>query len=429
MRYTPLSSKVYNYHRQELYKKLKPGSVAILFSNDILPTNADGCLPFKQNADLFHLCGIDQEETVLVMFPDASQNSMKEMLFVKETNEHIAIWEGEKYSKEEALEASGIEDIFWLPELEAKLKVVMAEAEQVYLNSNEHTRRWVETETRQDRENARIKSKFPNHNYQRLAPIMHQIRALKHEEEIAQMQEACNITNKGFRRLLSFIKPGVWEYEIEAELLHEFVRNRSRGFAYGPIVASGASACTLHYDKNNRQVKDGDLILLDVGAEYGNYASDLTRCVPANGKFSARQKQIYNAVLRVQKACYDLLKPGAMLIDYHKQVGDLMTNELLELGLITSEEVKNQDPNWPAYKKYFMHGTSHFIGLDVHDVGLWHEPIQANHCFTIEPGIYIQEEGLGVRIENDIVIQQNGILDLMQDIPREVEEIEQLMNG
>ena len=428
MRYTSPSKDLFIHKRQELYKLQKEGAASILFSNDIMPGNADGNLPFKQNSDIYALSGIDQEESVLVLFPDASQNGMKEMLFIKETNEHIAIWEGEKYTKERAKEISGIENIFWLTELEAKLKYVFHEADCIYLNANEHTRRWIPTETRTERENKKLQAEYPHHRYERLAPLMHRVRAKKHPEEIKQMQRACDITNAGFRRLLEFTKPGVMEYEMEAELWHEFIRSGSRGFAYEPIIASGESACVLHYNINNKVVKDGDLILLDIGAEYGNYAADLSRCIPANGKFSARQKEIYNADLRVMKECYKLLRPGKMLGDYHKEVGEVMTNELLELGLLSTDEVKNQNPNWPAYKKYFMHGTSHFIGLDVHDVGLWHEPIEEGHAFTIEPGIYIQDEGLGVRIENDIVITKDGYNDLMADIPREVDEIEELMN-
>ena len=429
MRYQTLSAGLYERNRNRLYEQMDHGSVAILFSNDILPTNADGNMAFKQNSDLFYLSGIDQEETVLVLFPHAHQESMREMLFVKETNKHIAIWEGEKYSKEQAKEASGVPNIFWLDQLEAKLKAVMAEAEHVYLNNNEHTRKWVETETRQERLNKALQEKYPLHSYKRLAPLMHALRAVKQPEEIEQMQRACNITRDAFHRIMQFVKPGQIEYELEAEAIHEFTRKGSRGFAYNPIFASGANACTLHYDKNDTPIADGDLILMDFGCEYGNYASDLTRCIPANGRFSARQKQIYNAVLDVQKACYNILTPGASLYTYHQQVGEVMTEKLLELGLITRDEVKKQNPDWPAYKKYFMHGTSHFIGLDTHDVGLWHEPIPENSAFTIEPGIYIKEEGIGVRIENDIIITRDGYRDLMADIPREVEEIEEIMNA
>jgi Xaa-Pro aminopeptidase len=429
MRYKAPHSDLFVHNRQKLYKFLKPGSATIVHSNDIMPTNADGNMPFKQNADFYFLAGVDQEESVLVLFPDAPKSGMNEMLFIKKTNEHIAVWEGEKLSKEQAKEVSGIANIYWLDEMEAKMKDVFSMTQDIYLNSNEHTRRWIPTQTRTDRENEAIKAKHPLHTYLRLAPFMHKIRATKHPLEIEQMQKACDITNAGYRRLLKKTKPGMMEYELEAELQHEFIRSGSRGFAYEPIIASGASACVLHYNINNKAIKDGDLILLDIGAEYGNYAADLSRCIPANGKFSARQKEVYNAALRVQKACYSLLKPGVMLGDYHLKVGEIMTNELLELGLITTAEVKNQDPAWPAYKKYFMHGTSHFIGLDVHDLGMWHEPIEAGNCFTIEPGIYIQEEGLGVRIENDILITEDGFVDLMADIPREVEEIEDLMKG
>lgn len=428
MRYQAPSSDLFKHNREKLRKLLKPGAAVIVHSNDIMPTNADGNLPFKQNTDMYYLSGVDQEESVLVLFPDAPKAGMDEMLFLKKTNEHIAVWEGEKLSQDQAEHVSGIANVYWLDDMEAKMKEVFAYTQDIYLNSNEHTRRWVPTETRTERENKVLQAKYPNHSYLRLAPFMHKIRAVKHPHEIAQMQKACDITEAGFRRLLKTTKPGMMEYELEAELYHEFIRRGSRNFAYEPIIASGASACVLHYNINNKPVKDGDLILLDIGAEYGNYASDLSRCIPANGKFSPRQKEVYNAALRVQKACYGLLKPGVMLGDYHVQVGELMTNELLELGLITTADVKNQNPAMPAYKKYFMHGTSHFIGLDVHDVGLWHEPIEVGNCFTIEPGIYIQEEGIGVRIENDLVITHDGFYDLMGNIPREVDEIEDLMN-
>jgi Xaa-Pro aminopeptidase len=308
------------------------------------------------------------------------------------------------------------------------MKPFFFQAEHIYLNLNEHTRRYIDAETSEMRFNKSILRKYPLHKFERSAPIMHKIRAIKSTQEIELIQQACDITEKGFRRLLSFIKPGVWEHEIEAELIHEFIRNRSRGFAYGPIVASGKNACVLHYVENNQQCKDGDLILLDVAAEYANYASDLTRCVPVNGKFSKRQKEVYNSVLSVFKAASKLLLPGQTFDKYNKAVGELMTEELLKLGLLKTEDVKNQNLNWPAYKKYFMHGTSHFLGLDVHDVGFFTEPIQAGMVFTVEPGIYIPEEGLGIRIENNFLVTTTGQLDLMKNIPIETDEIEALMN-
>jgi Xaa-Pro aminopeptidase len=307
---------------------------------------------------------------------------------------------------------------------------MMAEATGIYLNTNEHLRANTEVETREDRFIKKVKQDFPAHQVFKAAPTMHKIRSIKNDIEIELMQRACKITEAGVRRLLGFIKPGVWEYEIEAELAHEFLRNRSKGFAYTPIVASGKNACVLHYIENNQQCKEGDVILLDVGAEYANYSSDLTRCIPVSGKFSTRQKEVYNAVLHVKKEAEKLLVPGTIMAEYHKQVGHLMEEQLVNLGLISMEDIKTQNPDWPAYKKYFMHGTSHFLGLDTHDVGLWHEPIQAGMVFTCEPGIYIPEEGLGIRLEDDLVVQETGApFNLMKDIPLEAEEIEALMNA
>lgn len=427
MRYTPLSAETYINHRKKFSHTLPAHALAIFNSNDILPTNADGTMPFRQNNDLLYLCGVDQEESILVVFPDCTDPARREILFLKETNPEIAIWEGEKLTQEKAVKMTGIKTVLWLQDFNAVLKALMAEAETVFLNSNEHTRRSAETETRDGRFAKKLMAEYPLHRYERAAPAMHRLRSVKSREEIEQMQKACKITEAGFRRVMKFIKPGVIEYEIEAEYAHEFLRSGSRGFAYTPIVASGFNACVLHYVENNMACKDGDLILMDVGAEYGNYASDMSRTVPVNGKFTPRQADVYNAVLRVMKECMKLLRPGVMLGEYHKQVGKLMEKELIDLGLLTAEEVKNQDPAKPAYKKYFMHGTSHFIGLDVHDVGYWHEPIQAGNVFTVEPGIYIREENLGIRIENDILITEEGYIDLMADIPIEVEEIEAAM--
>ena len=392
-----------------------------------MPTNADGHMGFRQNADLFYLSGIDQEESILVIFPDAKDAQHREVLFLKETNEHIAIWEGHKYTKAEATATSGIKTIYWLHEFNTIFKQLMFCADHVYLNTNEHTRAVIEVETRDARFTKWCRENFPLHKYERLAPIMHHLRAIKSKYEIDLIQQACNITEKGFRRLLKFIKPGVMEYEIEAELIHEFVRNRSQGFAYGPIIASGASACVLHYVENNRECKNGDLILLDVAAEYGNYASDLTRCLPANGKFSKRQKDVYNAVLRVMRAATKMLIVGNTIEKYHVEVGKLMEKELIGLGLLDAKAVAKQDKDKPLYKKYFMHGTSHFLGLDVHDVGDFKRPLEEGMVFTCEPGIYINEEKLGIRIENNILVTKKGPVDLMKNIPIEVDEIERLM--
>lgn len=427
MKYAAIDNNLFVENRKKFKNSLKPNSLAIFVSNDIMPTNADGSMGFRQNSDLFYLSGIDQEDTILVIFPDVKDGRHKEILFVKETSELIAIWEGAKLNKAQTTAVSGVEQVYWHHEFEKIMKPFFFQAETIYLNSNEHTRRYIDTETAQDRFNKTILAKYPLHKIERSAPIMQKIRSIKSTQEIDLIQQACDITEKGFRRLLGFVKPGVWEYEIEAELIHEFIRNRSQGWAYGPIVASGKNACVLHYVENNQQCKDGDVILLDVAAEYSNYASDLTRSIPVNGKYTKRQKEVYNAVLRVHRAATKLLVPGQMFDKYNREVGDLMTEELLQLGLLKKEDVKNQNPNWPAYKKYFMHGTSHFLGLDVHDVGFFNEPIQAGMVFTVEPGIYIPEEGLGIRIENNILVTTNGQLDLMKNIPIEADEIEDLM--
>jgi Xaa-Pro aminopeptidase len=429
MRYQPLSSSTYVNHRKKLSDELNPGSMAVVNSNDIMPTNADGNMPFRQNSDLLYLSGVDQEETILVLFPSCHDPKHREILFLKETSPEIAIWEGEKLTKDKARKLTGISTIYWIDRFETILKHLMSEAETILLPSNEHTRRSTPVETRERRFSNWIRNEYPLHTYDRLAPFMHRLRSVKSAEEIERMQEACKITESGFRRILDFVEPGVKEYEIQAEYMHEFLRNGSRGFAYEPIIASGFNACVLHYISNEDTCADGDLLLMDVGCEYANYASDMTRTIPVNGRFTERQRSIYDAVLHVQREAMKLLRPGVFLADYHVKVGKLMEEELLKLGLLTSDEVKNQSPDQPAYKKYFMHGTSHFIGLDVHDVGLWHEPITAGMVFTVEPGIYIREENIGIRLENDIVITEDGYLDLMADIPIEAEEIEDIMNG
>jgi Xaa-Pro aminopeptidase len=349
---------------------------------------------------------------------------------LKETNETIAIWEGEKLNKEQAFELTGIKTVYWLQQFQTIFNQLMSEAEGIYFNTNEHLRAVTDVETREDRFIKKCKSDYPAHTVYKSAPIMHLIRSVKEEEELKLMQNACDITKKGIERLLKFIKPGVWEYEIEAELAHEFLMNRSKGFAYTPIIASGKNACVLHYIENNKQCNDGDLILLDVGAEYANYASDLTRCFPVNGRFTSRQKEVYNAVLHVKNEAQKMLVPGTIIPEYHKEVGRIMESELIKLKLIDSTDIKNQNPDWPAYKKYFMHGTSHFLGLDTHDVGLFNEPIQAGMVFTCEPGIYIPEEGIGIRIEDDLVVTNDGKpFNLMANIPIEVDHIEQIMNA
>ena len=427
MKYNPLGKDLYIENRRRLVKELKPNSLVLFNSNDILPTNADGTMPFRQNNDLYYLSGIDQEESILVIYPDFHDKKLREVLFLKETNENIAIWEGHKYTKEEATETSGISSIYWLSQFNSTFNVLMAEAEHVYLNTNEHIRADVEVETRDMRFIKWCREKYPLHKYERIAPIMHNLRAIKTAQELKALQMACDITEKGFRRVLQFVKPGVMEYEVEAEYIHEFIRNRSRGFAYTPIVASGSNACVLHYIENSRECKDGDILLMDVGAEYANYNADMTRSIPVSGKFTKRQKDVYNAVLRVQREAMKMLTPGNTIPEYHKEVGKLMESELLGLGLLDKTDINKQNPDSPAYRKYFMHGTSHHLGLDVHDVGNIYEKMQPGMVFTVEPGIYIRQENLGIRLENNVVITNDGLIDLMQNIPIEADEIEDLM--
>ncbi|MDB4116194.1 aminopeptidase P family protein [Flavobacteriaceae bacterium] len=430
MRYQPLSSSFYKNARNKFGKLLAQKSLAIFNSNDIYPIGADSTMPFQQHRDIFYLCGVDQEESILLLFPDAVEAKHREILFLRETNDHIAVWEGAKLSKKQAVQLTGIETIYWLSEFNRVFQELSTQCERFYFNTNEHYRQAVETQTREDRFIKWCKKQYPAHGVAKSNPILQQLRSVKDEEEIAQIQQACDITEKGFRRVLSFIKPKVWEYEIEAELIHEFIRNRSRGFAYTPIIAAGNNANVLHYTENNQQCKAGDLVLMDVAAEYGNYASDLTRTVPVSGRFNDRQKAVYQSVLHVKKEVTKLLIPGTIWKEYHIEVGKIMTAELLKLGLLDKADIQNESTEKPAYKKYFMHGTSHQMGLDTHDYGLLHLPMEANMVFTVEPGIYIPDEGFGVRLEDDVVIQKTGTpINLMESIPIEIEEIETLMNN
>jgi Xaa-Pro aminopeptidase len=428
MKYQILSSSLYISNRTRLSEKIQTGGLAVFSSNDIYPTSADGTMAFKQASDIFYLTGVDQEETILILFPSAQNPAHREILFLKETSEYIAIWEGAKLTKEQAHAQTGIRNIQWVQDFDKTMRVLMNEANTLYLNDNAHTRATIEVETREMRLSKKLRSEYPHHTIARIAPAMHHLRAIKQEEEIIQLQRAIDITQAGFERVLQFVKPGVMEYEIEAEFAHEFLRRGSRGFAYTPIIASGSNACVLHYIANDLPCKEGDVILLDVGAEYGNYNADMTRCIPVSGRFTVRQKDVYNAVLRVMKSATTLLRPGTMIGDYHKAVGEMMSKELVDLGLITMEDIKNENPAWPAYKKYFMHGTSHFLGLDVHDVGDWNIPMQVGNVFTVEPGIYIPNEGLGIRIENNVVIEDQKTRNLFASFPTEVEEIEDWMN-
>jgi Xaa-Pro aminopeptidase len=408
---------------------MKPNSLAVFNSNDIYPISADSTMPFQQHRDIYYLSGVDQEESILVLFPDCPNKAHREILFLKETNEHIAVWEGEKLTKKAALATSGIQTVYWLQDMEKKMFELMTQCDTVYINTNEHYRANVDTETREARFTKWLLEKYPAHSVAKSNPILQRLRSVKDSIEIDLLQTACDITNKGFRRVLGFLEPGVMEYEIEAEFIHEFLRNRSKGFAYTPIIASGNNANVLHYIENNQACKNGDLILMDVGAEYANYASDMTRTVPVNGTFTKRQLEVYNAVKKVKDEATKMLVPGAYWKEYHEEVGKLMTSELLNLKLIDKADVKNENPDWPAYKKYFMHGTSHHMGLDTHDYGLLWEPMKANMVFTVEPGIYIPNEGFGIRLEDDVIIQENGApFNLMRNIPIEAEEIESLMN-
>ncbi len=429
MKYHPIDSRLFIKNRNKFMAQMKPKSVAVFNSNDIYPISADSTLPFEQHRDIFYLSGIDQEESILLLFPDAPYESQKQMLFLKETNEHIAVWEGEKLTKKAAFEISGIKTVHWLHDFEKVLSEMMGYSETMYINTNEHYRAIVETETREARFIKKWKSDYPAHQVAKSNPILQRLRSVKESEELDLIQKACDITEKGFRRILPFVQPNIMEYEIEAELIHEFIRHRSKGFAYTPIIASGINSTVLHYIQNNQQCKAGELILLDVAAEYANYSSDLTRTIPVSGQYSDRQKAVYKSVLRVKNEATKMLTPGTLLKDYHKEVGKIMTSELLGLGLIDTADIQNENPEKPAYKKYFMHGTSHFLGLNTHDYGIVTEAIQANMVFTVEPGIYIPAEGFGIRLEDNVVVQETGEpFNLMRNIPIEIDEIESLMH-
>jgi len=426
MKYSQINPNLFINNRNLLSAKLEENSIAIFNANDIMPTNSDGAMPFKQNSDLFWLSGVDQEESVLAIVKN--NNQVQEMLFLKETNEHIAIWEGAKLDKELAQKNSGVEKIYWLNQMDEVLNINIERANKIYLNKNIHSRSTSEVETRDDRYRKGLTKKYPKKEIVEVAPIMHELRFIKSEIEIELMKHACDITEKGLRRILPIIKPGIMEYQIEAELMHEFLSNRSAGFAYQPIIGSGVDSCVLHYIDNNKMCKDGDILLMDFGAEYANYASDLTRTVPVNGRFSERQKNVYNAVHRVMKEATNMLRPGTDHKKMQQEVIKIMEEELISLGLFDKEDVKRQDPSKPMYKKYFMHGTSHSLGLDVHDVGDTSTPMQPGMVFTCEPGIYIREEGIGIRLENDVLVTSGDPDDLMKNIPIDYQEIESLMN-
>ena len=429
VRYETVDPQLFVSNRERLRSLLKPNSIVVVHANDIYPTNADGTMAFRQQNDLYHLTGVNQEDTVLILMPDAYEERDREILFVKETNELIAIWEGEKLSKEQAAAVSGIKRVEWGQTFEGLLHRLVPQVDHIYLITNEHLRAEVIVETRNARFIKHCQERYPLHRYERLAPLMHQIRAIKQDEEIRMIQRACDITEAGFRRVLGFIKPGVGEWEIEAEYMHEFLRSGSKGFAYTPIIGGGKNACVLHYITNDQVCQNGDLLLMDVAAEYMGWNADMTRTVPINGKFTPRQRAVYDAVLRIKRGANKLLRPGTRPIDYQMAVVEMVEKELVDLKLLDAQEVKKQGPEKLLVKKYFMHGTSHHLGLDVHDVAPPNEPFAEGMVFTIEPGIYIREEGIGIRLENNVVIGRDGNTDLMAGIPIEADEIEELMAG
>jgi len=430
LKYTPLPAELFKKNRAKFISKMKPNSIAVFNSNDIYPISADSTLPFQQHRDIYYLSGLDQEESILLLFPDAKESKYKEIVFVKETSELIAIWEGHKLSKKEATDRTGVQTICWLEEFDAVFEMLMKDADTLYLNSNEHLRAKLETQTREDRFIVQCGLKYPKHKREKSNPILHELRAVKELEEISVIKQACDITEIGFRKILEMIKPGVWEYEIEAELIYEFTKNRADGFAYTPIVATGNNANVLHYIENNKQCQAGEVILMDVAAAYAKYSSDMTRVVPVSGVFSKRQKEVYNALLKVKNESTKLLTPGLDWKEYNNEVGKLMTSALIDLKLLDHIDVKNTSKETPAFRKYFMHGTSHFLGLDTHDYGSQKVPMEAGMVLTVEPGIYIPEEKMGFRLEDNVVIQESEEpINLMGSIPIEADEIESLMNS
>ena len=428
MRCQNINNNLFIENRKKFIESIKDKSAAVFVSNDLMPTNADEEMPFIQNTNLFYLTGIDQEDTFLILAPDFPNKNLREILFIKETSEEISIWEGNKLTKNEAIKISGIKTVLWNDEFYKILPLIIAESNNLYIEKNEHIRSITEVETAQDRFYSFAKEKFPLQNFERSYPLLSKLRMVKNNIEIKLIQKACDITEKGFRRILNYTKPGVWEYELEAEFIHEFIKNNSKGFAYQPIIASGINACTLHYNENDCECKPGSLILMDVAAEYANYKSDMTRTIPVDGKFTKRQLDVYNAVLNVKNEATNILRPGITINDYHKEVGKIMESELLKIKLLDKTDVKKQDPKNPLFKQYFMHGTSHHLGLDVHDVGNFYVDLKPGNVFTVEPGIYIRRENLGVRLEDNIVIGEKENTNLMKNIPILPEEIENLMN-
>ena len=426
MRYSKISKQLFIRNRARLVKRLKPNALAIVHSSDEMPRNGDQTFPYRQNSDFFYLTGLDQEKSILTLFPNHPIEANREIVFIVKTNDLMVTWYGHKYTLDQACEISGVPTIKWLDEFDSVLKDLISRAESVYLNQNENTRFSTDVPSRDLRFSQKLRLDYPLHHFERLAPLIYELRTVKGPEELEMMQKACDITGKAFHRVLEFTKPGIMEYEIEAEIIHEFIRNGTTGHSYSPIVASGANACILHYGENDRVCNDGDLILLDFGAEYGNYAADLSRTIPANGKFTPRQRQVYDAVLRVMRKATKLLVPDTTIDKWHAEVCRFMEKELIALGLFTEEDVKKQDAGSPMFFNYYMHGTGHFLGLDVHDVGSKQQPLQKGMVITCEPGIYIKNEGIGIRLENDIMVADEPV-DLMAGIPLAAEEIEMLM--
>lgn len=429
MKYTPLSADLYRHNRKRFTAAMKPGTVAIFNSNDMMPRTGDSYHNFRQNAGLLYLSGIDQEETMLLLFPGCPREGHEEVLIIRRTNEHLAVWEGHKYTKEEARETSGIDKVYFADEAEQVINELIVLSEGIYLNLNENDRFLSPVEYRDLRYAREIQSRYPAHTLYRSQPILKRLQTVKSKWEVDATQTAIDLTEKAFRRVLKFVKPGVWEYEVEAEVIHEFIRGRGTGHAYTPIIGSGANACVLHYIENKNQCLNGEVLLMDFGAEYANYNADLTRSIPVSGRFTKRQKDVYNAVLRVMNFAKTMLVPGTDFVEYQKEVGRNMQGELVDLGLITKDDIAHEDKDWPAYKKYFMHGTSHHLGLDVHDIMFRYHKFEAGNLLTCEPGIYIPEEKLGIRLENNILITENGNVDLFKNIPLEADEIEELMNS
>ena len=428
MRYDTISPQLFTANRKRLAGLLPSNSLAVVNANDVCPTNADGTQNTIVSSDLFYLTGAEQEQTILVVYPDADNEKQRELLFIREPSAELEIWEGHKLTKKQARELTGIQNIHWLTEFPRLFHQLMCECDHAFLNSNEHKRAVIEVESREARFVAEMKRKYPLHNFRRLAQLMHELRAVKSEIEVDLIRRACDLTHRGFRRVLNFTQPGVFEYQVEAEFVHEFMSHGGR-MAYQPIVGSGLNACCLHYLANEKVCKDGELLLMDVGASYANYNSDMTRTIPVNGRFTRRQREVYSSVLKVLRQSTAGLVAGKKIKEWQKEAEAMTERELVNLGLISLQQIKRQDPDQPALKKYLMHGVGHPIGLDVHDVGMTTKPLKNGWVMTVEPGIYIPEEGFAVRLENDVLITENGPVDLMADIPIEADEIEEIMNS